>query len=343
MDFRHHDDMPKPSSDEPARLTLPQHERIFALVRLIQSRRYPNATTFEKELEVNRRTILRDLDYLKDRMHLPIEYDAKERGYYFSEPVENMPLLEMRESDLLWLFVGQHLLQQAANEELANQVRESFRRISDLFGSTISVRWDQLSTVLSSKTSGLGAAELRTFRAISEGLSSRREIRFDYRKSAKCPVERRHVRPVHSAFVNGQWYLFAHDIDRKATRTFVFSRMAKVTVTTKTFESDGLPGIQELLQNGFGVKWSSNKPVNVKLRVSSEIAHLICERKWHESQKITPDDSGGLLLELKVNTFKELTNWICSWGPLIEVLAPKELRTKVAETLREAATVYSTD
>jgi proteasome accessory factor B len=333
--------MPKPSSDAPAKLTLPQHERILALVRLIQARRFPNATDFEKELEVNRRTILRDLDYLRDRMRLPIEYDAKKRGYYFSTPVENMPLLEMRESDLLWLFVGQHLLQQAATDELAGRVRESFLRISSLFGGTISVRWDQLSSALSSKTAGLGAAELRTFNAISEALGGHREIRFDYRKSAKSPVERRHVRPVHSAFVNGQWYLFAHDIDRKATRTFVFSRMAKMTVTTKTFEPDGLPGIQELLQNGFGVKWSSNKPVKVKLRVSPEIAHLICERKWHESQKITPSDDGGLLLELKVNTFKELTNWICSWGPLIEVLAPKELRNKVAATLREAAMVYA--
>ena len=334
--------MPKPSSDAPAKLTLPQHERILALVRLIQARHFPNATDFEKELEVNRRTILRDLDYLRDRMRLPIEYDAKKRGYYFSTPVENMPLLEMRESDLLWLFVGQHLLQQAATDELAGRVRESFQRISSLFGGTISVRWDQLSSALSSKTAGLGAAELRTFNAISEALGGHREIRFDYRKSAKSPVERRHVRPVHSAFVNGQWYLFAHDIDRKATRTFVFSRMAKMTVTTKTFEPDELPGIQELLQNGFGVKWSSNKPVKVKLRVSPEIAHLICERKWHESQKITPSDDGGLLLELKVNTFKELTNWICSWGPLIEVLAPKELRNKVAATLREAAMVYAT-
>jgi predicted DNA-binding transcriptional regulator YafY len=332
--------MPKPSSDAPARLTRPQHERMFAIVRLIRDRRFPNATTFMKEFEVNRRTILRDLDYLRDRMGIPIEYDSSERGYYLTGPVENMPLLEMRESDLLWLFVGQHLLQQAANDELANQVRESFQRVSNLFGSTISVRWDQLSAVLSSKTSGLGAAELRTFRAISEGLSRHLEIRFDYRKSAKSPVERRHVRPLHSAFVNGQWYLFAHDLKRNATRSFVLSRMNKVTVTTKSFTPEGLPAIPDLLQHGFGVKWSEQNPTPVRLRVSSEIAHLIRERKWHESQKISQHKDGGLLLELQVNTFRELTNWICSWGPLMEVMEPKELRDSVAKTLREAAEVY---
>lgn len=332
--------MARASGKEPARLSLPQHERIYALIRLIQTRRFPNAATFIKELEVDRRTILRDIDYLRDRMGIPICYNNRERGYFLSESVESIPLLEMSESDLLWLFVGQHLLQQAANDELANQVRESFQRISNLFGSTISVRWEQLSALLSSKTTGLGAAELRTFRAISEGLSRHMEIRFDYQKSTKAPVERRRVCPVHSAFVNGQWYLFGYDLARTATRTFVFSRMSKVTVTTKSFEPSGLPAISELLQHGFGVKHSVEKPTHVKLRVSSDIAHLIRERKWHASQKITPQEDGGLLLEFKINTFRELSNWICSWGPRMEVLEPLALRKSLAKTLREAADLY---
>lgn len=332
--------MPKSSRVEPARLTRPQHERIFALVRLIQDRRFPNASTFMKELEVDRRTILRDLDYLRDRMGIPIQYDAKKRGYFLSGPVENMPMLEMRESDLLWLFVGQHLLQQAASDELANQVRESFQRISNLLGSKISVRWDQLSAVLSSKVSGLGAAELRTFRAISEGLSGSREIRFDYRKSASTPVEKRLACPVHTAFVNGQWYLFAQDVEKKAVRTFVFSRMSKVTVTNKVFDPEGIPAIPQLLDHGFGVKYSQAKPVEVKLRVWPEIAHLIRERRWHPSQKIKESDDGGLILHLKVNAFLELSNWICSWGPLMEVLTPLDLRARVGKLHRDAVGIY---
>ena len=332
--------MAKQSPAQPARLSRPQHERIYALVRLIQARRFPNASTFMRELEVDRRTILRDLDYLRDRMGLPIEYDASERGYYLSGPIKNMPLLEMRESDLLWLFVGQHLLQQAGDDELANHMRTSFQRVSNLFGSTISVRWDQLAAVLSSKTAGLGAAELQTFRAISEGLCRHLEVCFDYRKSARAAVEHRQVQPLHSAFVNGQWYLFAYDLGRKATRAFVFSRMDDAKVTTRSFDPTGLPVIPELLQHGFGAKHSTDKPTLVKLQVSSEIAHLIQERKWHVSQKITQHDDGKLTLELTVNTFRELTNWICSWGPQMEVLEPRSLRQRVAKTLRDAAAVY---
>jgi len=334
--------MKQGEGDSPAKLTHPQHERMYAILRAIRDKPYLNASTFVKRFEVNRRTILRDIDYLRDRMHLPIEYDPKKRGYYLSEPIGGMPLLEVRESDLLWLFVGQHLLQQAGTDELAAQVRESFQRISALLGDTVSVQWERLSDLLSSKVSGLGAAEIKTFHAISEGLSRHLELRFDYRKTAGSPVERRHVRPLHSAFVNGQWYLFSHDLKREATRSFVFSRMSKVTVTEKSFDPAGLPGIPELLESGFGVKWSDQEAVTVRLRVSSEIAHLIGERTWHASQKITRRKDGSLMLQLKVNTFRELTNWICSWGPLMEVLEPQELRETVAKTLREAAEVYET-
>ena len=332
--------MPKTSRVEPVRLTRPQHERIFALVRLIQDRRFPNASTFVDELEVDRRTILRDLDYLRDRMGIPIEYDARERGYYLSKAVESLPLLEMRASDLLWLFVGQHFLQQAGSEELATQVRESFQRISALIGSKISVRWDQLASVLSSKVSGLGAAELNTFRAISEGLSHGREIRFDYKKTAGNVVEQRCARPVHCAFVNGQWYLFAQDVGKNAIRTFVFSRMDNVIVTEETFDPQTMPGIPELLGHGFGVKYSQDKPVEVKLRIAPGIAHLIRERIWHPSQKINARGDGGLILSVKVNAFLELSNWICSWGPSVEVLAPPELRKRIGRLHRDSADLY---
>ena len=330
--------MPKP--EQPARLSRLQHERIFTIFRLIQAGRFPNCTILATEAEATRRTILRDIAYLRDRMRLPIEYDSQKRGYYFTKPVENMPLLEMRESDLLWLFVGQHLLQHAATPELADKIRASFQRISALFGSKVSVCWDQLSAIMSSKVAGLGAADLRTFGAISKGLSRGLEIIFEYRKTSNSVTEKRRVRPVHSAFVNGQWYLFAQDTGKNATRTFVFSRMGKVTVTDTKFDPQDMPDIPPLVESGFGVRYSPVKPKVVELRVDREIAHIIRERDWHPSQTITDRTDGGLTLRLKVTSFLELTNWICSWGPLMEVLEPRELRSKVAKTLRAAAEMY---
>jgi len=52
----------------------------------IKSGRYPNTEDLAKKLEVNTRTIARDIEFLKDTYKAPIEYNPKERGYYYSEP-----------------------------------------------------------------------------------------------------------------------------------------------------------------------------------------------------------------------------------------------------------------
>jgi len=340
--YRYRQPMENPySADTPTGPNRPQHERIHVILRMIHDRSLPNATDFMEELEVTRRTIMRDLDYLRDRMKMPIDYDKKERGYYFSGKVEGVPLLEMRASDLLWFFVGQHFLRQAGDDELANLIRESFQRISGLFGSKVSVSWGQLEGLLSAKTSGIGEAELRTFRAVSDALARSRVIRFGYRKNDSSEIEQRQACPRHCAMVNGQWYLFAHDLGRDAIRTFVLSRMDGIEVTEETFVPGDAKDVPELLRKGFGVKFASGEPTKVRIRVSPEISHLIRERKWHPSQSLTTGKDGFLMLEMKVNAFRELTNWICSWGPLMEVLEPKSLRKEVAETFRKAAEVYA--
>ncbi|MCB1130598.1 MAG: WYL domain-containing protein [Verrucomicrobiae bacterium] len=321
----------------------PQHERMTKILRMIQEMDHPNSTDFANACEVDRRTILRDLDYLRDRMHAPIAYDKSRKGYRFTRAYQGMPALEVRESDLLWLFVGQHLLDQASDEELASQVRESFERIAALMDGSVSIAWDRYSGLITSKVSGLGAAELETFQAVSKALTKHRELRFSYRKTGRSALETRHVRPVHSAFVNNQWYLFSFDIERNDIRTFVLSRMSGVEVMDETFDPASLPEIPRLLEKGFGVQWSKTEQTDVRIRISEEIAHLIRERKWHPSQRIEAQEDGSLLLHLRVNTFRELANWICSWGPLVEVLDPPRLRNMVAEKLRDAAAVYQSD
>ena len=59
-------------------------ERLAEIHRKIKSGCYPNARQLAYSLEVSVPTINRDVEFLKDRFYAPIEYDAKNRGYYYS-------------------------------------------------------------------------------------------------------------------------------------------------------------------------------------------------------------------------------------------------------------------
>jgi proteasome accessory factor B len=48
----------------------------------LQSGRYPNCGKLAQELEVSSKTVQRDLDFMRYRLGLPIEYDQLHFGFY---------------------------------------------------------------------------------------------------------------------------------------------------------------------------------------------------------------------------------------------------------------------
>lgn len=68
-------------------------ERIIFINKKIGDGTYPNAPKLSKELEVSIATISRDIEFLRDRLNAPIEYDSYYKGYFYAMPyslIENL-------------------------------------------------------------------------------------------------------------------------------------------------------------------------------------------------------------------------------------------------------------
>src|SRR5690349_8019032 len=60
--------------------TRPPFERMKKIFGLLQDGTYPNCTSMAAEFEVAAKTVRRDLDFMRERWELPIEYDDKRFG-----------------------------------------------------------------------------------------------------------------------------------------------------------------------------------------------------------------------------------------------------------------------
>ena len=78
------------------KITYRMLERISHIHRKIKSGCYPNTKQLAYELESGLATISRDLDYMRDRMYAPIEYDFTHKGYYYTEDFEPSNLRILR-------------------------------------------------------------------------------------------------------------------------------------------------------------------------------------------------------------------------------------------------------
>src|SRR6476660_8007892 len=52
---------------------------------------YPNCRKLAEELEVSTKTIQRDIDFMRDQLGLPIEYDQLHFGFIYTRPVPSFP------------------------------------------------------------------------------------------------------------------------------------------------------------------------------------------------------------------------------------------------------------
>jgi hypothetical protein len=68
------------------RKTLPRAvlSRMYFIDRQIASGKYPNVNDLAREYEVGTATIYRDIEYMRNMLDAPIEYSAKDRGWFYT-------------------------------------------------------------------------------------------------------------------------------------------------------------------------------------------------------------------------------------------------------------------
>src|SRR5438270_12714871 len=306
----------------------PPLERMMRLHGALKARQFPNCQKIAAELEVSPKTIQRDIDFMRYRLGLPIDYHPQEFGFYYTEPVTGFPNIEVSEGEITALLVAQKALGQYKGTPFERPLHPAFRKITDRLKDRVSFSWHDLEDAISFRSAGASVADLELFETVSKGVVRCVELEFEYRKLQSSGYESRRVRPYHLGCLENQWYLFAEDLERRQLRTFALPRMRKVALTTKGFRRPADFSIAQVLSGSFGVH-SAGKKQRIRVRFDPFAARLVAERKWHESQRVRDLADGSIILELEHGGLQDIERWILRWGKNAQVLAPNELATRV--------------
>lgn len=299
----------------------------------IQTGKFPNANTLGKELEVSARSVGRDIEFMRERMSIPIRYDEVQHGFYYDGEVAAFPSLTISEGELFALAVAEKALQQYRGTSFERPLMSALKKVSESLPDSISLNLSEWNDSISFRTSAEAILDLSTFDQLARATSRREQLKMMYRKPGEKTAEARIVDPYHLANVNGEWFLFAYDHGRKAIRTFVPARIQAVKTTGKTFEKNPKFSIRAELGNSFRVHSGTEKH-KVLIRFDEKVADYIREKKWHPSQKMREFKNGKLELQMTLSSLVEVERWILSWGGSARVLEPKALNERVQSTAR---------
>ena len=109
----------------------PQHARLLFIDRCIREKSYPNCRSLAAEYEVSVKTIQRDIEYMRIELNAPLEYSARERGFYYTEEQFQLPAMDIRESDLFAIYLADKLLAQYEGTPIHDSLRSVFRKIEN--------------------------------------------------------------------------------------------------------------------------------------------------------------------------------------------------------------------
>lgn len=302
----------------------PPLQRMLQIHEAIRSGRYPNATRLARELEVSTKSIQRDIDFMRDRMGLPIAYDQQRWGYHYTQEVSAFPSLQITEGELFALVVAEKAVQQYRGTNFEQPLLSALKKLAAALPETVSLHladWDQ---TVSFRTSAETLLNLEIFDGLARATARRQQLEIVYRKPGRVAPEPRIVDPYHLANINGEWYLFAFDHLRQDVRTFVPARIQSLRPTGKTFRRAAGFSMDERLRGSFGVH-SGEGRFEVAIRFSPRVADYIREKRWHPSQMLVERRDGGVELRLKLSSLGEIERWVLGWGGDAKVVRPPEL------------------
>ena len=302
----------------------PPLQRMLHIHQAIQAGKFPNASLLARELEVSTKSVHRDIEFMRDRLKLPIEYNYFHQGFCYTEEVNAFPTMQITEGEVAALIVAEKALQQYRGTSFEKPLLSAIKKMEQALPDTISLNLADLEQTISFRTRAEQILNLEIFDTLAKATARRRQIEMTYRKPGRRETEQRVVDPYHLANINGEWYLFAYDHGRKDIRTFVPVRIQSARQTGKTFERSEKFSLEQRLRNSFGVH-SGQGTYDVVIRFDPRVADLIREKKWHESQQLRELKGGGVELRLKLSSLVEIERWVLGWGGDAKVLKPREL------------------
>lgn len=317
----------------------PQHRRLLFIDRKISEENYPNCRTLADEWEVSRKTIQRDLDYMRYQLDAPIEYFAARRGYYYTEKNFKLPAISIKESDLFAIYLAEKVLVQYEGTPVYDNLCSIFKKIEDSLPDIIFAETHHDFCRFSFLAASSTIVDPAVWQTVFSCLRSLNSMDIEYQsRQSKTPITRM-LDPYHGVRFDGDWYVVGYCHLRREIRTFSLARMKSARKLDRQFRIPPDFNFRKLSGNHFGIHWTTDE-ILVRIRFDRATARFIRERHWHSSQEIEECGDGSLILSLTVNHLLELRRWILSWGSGAQVLEPEELAEQMRNESDKMAGMY---
>lgn len=316
-------------------------ERMLRIHQLVAGEKFPNVRTVAAEFGTSTKTIKRDFQYMRDHFDLPFAYDRRRHGFYYSKPVDHFPgTPSVTEAEMFALLVAHKAIAQYRGTPFHQPLQRAFQKLTGQLDRKERYTLEHLHDALSFRPFGPEDADLETFETISRALSTRRALKFHYRKPGQTCANPRQVHPYHLTCSDNRWYVLAYDTDCGEVRTFALGRITAPVLTADSFNIPASFDPHKYLGTSFSVM-KGDGDYKVVIEFDAWATDLLRGRQWHPTQIVQELPGGGSQMKMRLSGLEEIERWILSWGTHATVLRPAVLASRIRDTTAAVANRYA--
>jgi predicted DNA-binding transcriptional regulator YafY len=317
-------------------------ERFYKIDQLLKERRVVTAKAIMEALGVSRATLKRDLEYMRERLHAPIEYDREANGYRLGKPGAGpryeLPGLWFNASEIHALLTMQQLLLNLQPGLLEPHVGPMLERLRGILG-TGERSWQEIEKRIRILQPGRRESKAEHFGAVAAGLLKRVRLRIRHYNRVEDRESVREVSPQRLVHYRDNWYLDAYCHMREALRSFAVDAIGEAVLLEAKAKEMGKPELDAYLKSGYGI-FAGREVQWATLRFAPRAARWVAAQSWHSAQRARFEPDGSYVLEIPYSEDRELLMEVLRYGPEAEIVAPAALRDKLRTRLAEALALY---
>jgi predicted DNA-binding transcriptional regulator YafY len=307
--------------------------RLITLIMLLQRQPNQRAADLAAALDVSERTLHRYIGMLEE-MGIPIYSERGRNGGFSLARGYRMPPLVFTPEEAVAVHLGTSLVNEVWGKLYEEAAHGALAKLDNVLPEEQrqEVAWASRALV----ATNIGRMEqvmlMPLLEKLRQATRQRRRVRMWYQgRSQPDPVERELdvYALVHSG---GWWYAIGHCHLREANRSFRVDRINELILLSEPFN---IPDDFEI-HDYLAAEQAPRLEIEITMRFKPEGVFL-AEYGRSYWQSMAPQSDGSLIVTFDAQDMNYAASTIMSYGPLVEVLEPEELR----QTLHDWATAVA--
>lgn len=315
-------------------------ERLLIIVLALKNRGKMTAGELAELIEVNIRTIYRDIDAIS-QMDIPIiSIPGTDGGY---EIMDNyfLPAVNFTKDEILALLISKKIINTAGVPGFQSYIESSFLKIENM----LNVKERELNSKIIDKIEfsivgkSTEVSDKRYFENIKKSFLSKRTLYINYFSPKKLASEEREVVPYVLKYHDGCWYLIGLCKNRDAERTFRLDRILnmKLTENSYTIPKDFDYSVYNFVDS-FKKDFEDKSGVDIVLKLSKALYERDKKNLLFKYRDVK-EHPDHFIIKINTNYSQDYLAYASKFADA-ELLSPPELREELKRNLESILEKY---